>query len=40
MKEERTRRYGSLAELTEKYIREGDSEDDAFREAKNVLGIK
>ena len=29
----------TLAELTDKFIMEGDSEDDAFREAKNTLGI-
>lgn len=29
-----------LGELTDKFIMEGDSEDDAFREAKNELGIR
>lgn len=29
-----------LGELTDKFIMEGDSEDDAFQEAKNVLGIR
>jgi len=30
----------TLAELTDKFIMEGDSEDDAFQEAKNTLGIR
>jgi len=38
-KEERWRTHGTLGELTEKYINEGESEDDAYNTAKQELGL-
>ena len=38
-KEERWRTQGTLGERTEKYIREGESEDSAYRYAKEDLGL-
>ncbi len=39
VKEERWKREGTLGERTERYIREGDSEHDAYRQAKWTLII-
>jgi len=38
-KEERWLTRGTLGELTEKYINQGDSEEDAFNYAKQELGL-
>lgn len=38
-KEERWATRGTLGELTEKYISEGESEEDAYNTAKQELGL-
>ena len=38
-KDERYRKYGGLAERTDRYIAQGDSEDDAFQQATEDLGM-